>query len=84
LAARLDKIMQTNPSQTALNYIAALQWPVVVLAAFFLGRMMTRLETRVLKAEKNVQDLIERHMPHIYKALDEIKGALAVMAARIR
>jgi hypothetical protein len=76
--------MQTNPSQTALNYLTALQWPVVVLAAFFLGRAMTKLEGRVLKAEKNVQDLIERHMPHIHEALTDIKGKLEVILARLR
>jgi hypothetical protein len=75
-------LLQSNPSQTAISYITALQWPVVVLAAFFLGRTMTKLEGRVLKAEKNVQDLIERHMPHIHQALTEIKNKLDVLTDR--
>jgi hypothetical protein len=61
-----------------------MQWPVVVLAAFYLGRTITKLEGRVLKAEKNMSDLIERHMPHIHKALDEIKTKLEVILARFR
>jgi len=71
--------MQTQ-TQTPISYvtsvIAALQWPVVVFAAFMLGRSMTKLEARGLKAEKNVSDLIERHMPHIHNALAEIKTLL--------
>ncbi len=70
--------MQTNqPTNWVINALTALQWPVIVLAAFWLGRAMTKLETRVLKAEKNVQDLIERHLPHVHRALDDIKQVLA-------
>jgi hypothetical protein len=78
--------MQTGqpPSQTLINYLTALQWPVVVLAAFFLGRTMTKLEARVLSAEKNVKDIIERHMPHIHNALTEIKSRLDIISARLR
>jgi hypothetical protein len=48
-----------------------------VLAAFWLGKTMSKLEVRVLQAEKNMKDMIERHLPHIHKALGEIKETLA-------
>ena len=69
---------QSNPSPLSwLQQITtALQWPVIVFAAFWLGRSVTKLETRVAKAEKSMQDLIERHMPHIHNALAEIRGLL--------
>lgn len=74
-------------SQTPLSYIhgivSGLQWPFIAIAAFWLGRSMSRLETRVLAAEKNVQDLITRHMPHIHEALSEIKAKLEVILARL-
>lgn len=54
----------------------ALQWPVIVVAAFWLGRVISKLEGRVIVAEKNVSDLVERHMPHLYNALAEIRGLL--------
>jgi len=69
-----------NPSLTPTNYLigvlSALQWPVVVIAAFALGRSMSKLESRVLKAEKSLSDLMERHLPHIHNALAEIRGLL--------
>jgi hypothetical protein len=58
------------------SWAIALQWPVIVLAAFWLGRYVQRLEMRVSKAETNIQMLIERHMPAIHKALAEIRGLL--------
>ena len=58
------------------SWAITLQWPVIVLAAFWLGRYVQRLEMRVSKAETNIQMLIERHMPAIHKALAEIRGLL--------
>lgn len=61
----------------------ALHWPAVVVGAFFAGRHITKLEGRVLQAEKNVAALvdkmgilIESHMPHLHTALDKILGIL--------
>jgi hypothetical protein len=69
--------MQTqNPSNWFTNAVQALQWPFVAVAAFALGRAITKLEGRVLKAEKSVSDLVSRHMPHIHNALLEIKTML--------
>jgi hypothetical protein len=74
-------------NQTPISYfhdaVSGLQWPFIALAAFWMGRSMSRLEARVLKAEKNVQDLIGRHMPHIHKALGDIAGTLEVMKAML-
>lgn len=71
--------MQTNqyaPFTWLISLLTAMQWPVIVLAAFALGKSVSKLEGRVLKAEKNVADLVERHMPHIHAALLEIKTML--------
>jgi hypothetical protein len=76
--------MQTPNPTTPLNYLQALQWPVVVIAAFALGHAMSKLENRVLKAEKNVQDLIERHMPSIHRALTDVRSKLDVLVDRLR
>ena len=65
------------------NAAAILQWPVVAACSFFLGRYVSRLEMRVVKAEKNVQDIVERHFPHIHQALAEIKTALATIQGAI-
>lgn len=65
-----------------LQQVAAnLQWPVIVVAAFWLGRFVKGLEARVATAEKNVKDLIERHLPHVHRALAEIKGKLETVQA---
>ncbi len=57
-------------------FITDLAWPLVVVAAFWLGRYVQKLEMRVAKAETNITMLIERHMPAIHKALAEIRGLL--------
>ena len=62
-----------NWLQTA---VSSLQWPVIVVASFWVGRYVKGLETRVNRAEANVQALIERHMPAIHKMLAEIRGLL--------
>jgi hypothetical protein len=54
----------------------ALQWPGIVLAAFWVGRYVRELEMRVSKAEENIHALIERHLPAVHRALAEIRGLL--------
>lgn len=70
-------------SSTPLTWLqqitTALQWPVVVIAAFWIGRSITKLEVRVLRAEKSMSDLLERHMPHVHNALAEIRGLIQGM-----
>jgi hypothetical protein len=56
--------------------IHTLTWPVVVAFAFWAGRYVQKLEARVLTAERNVKNLIERHMPAVHRALGDIAGAL--------
>ena len=77
--------MQTtsNPSNWFVTACSALQWPVIVVAAFWLGRGMSKLENRVLKAEKNMQDIIERHLPHIHQALADLKTGLEVVKSAV-
>lgn len=75
--------MQSNPVSWVTTAITALQWPFIVLAAFALGRYVSKLETRVLQAEKNIKDLIERHLPHIHAALSDIKESLAQLIGRV-
>jgi len=71
--------MQTS-NNTPLTWlqqiVTTLQWPFIVIAAFWLGRVITRLEIRAAKAESNVTSLIERHMPSLHNALSEIRGML--------
>ena len=72
----------TGTPITWLQHItAALQWPVIVIAAFWLGRYVKGLESRVLSAESNVKALIERHLPHVHRALADIKGKLETLQA---
>lgn len=67
--------MQTpNPTPWFVSTLQALQWPVIVVAAFFVGRAVAKIESRINKAEKSLSDLIERHMPHIHNALSELRG----------
>ena len=56
--------------------LTALQWPVIVVAAFWCGRYVQKLEMRVTKAESRLESLVERHMPAIHRALAEIRGLL--------
>lgn len=51
-------------------------WPVVVIAAFWLGRYMQKVETRVVKAEARIESIVTRHLPAIHNALAEIRGLL--------
>ena len=60
--------------QTAAS---ALQWPVIVIAAFWLGRYVQKLEMRVAKAEQNLSMLMERHVPAIHRMLAEIRGLVS-------
>jgi hypothetical protein len=69
-------MMQASPSNWFVQALQALQWPVVAVGAFVLGRAITKLEARVLKSEKSVSDIVTRHMPHIHAALLEIKTIL--------
>lgn len=78
--------MQTpvsNPGNWLTGILSALQWPFVVVAAFVLGRYVTRLEQRVLQTESNVKALIERHMPHIHKGLRDIAECLEVLKTMV-
>ena len=54
----------------------ALQWPVIVIGAFWLGRYVQKLEMRVSKAESYIKLLVERHMPAVHRMLAEIRGLL--------
>lgn len=66
----------SSPLAYLQSIMAALQWPVVVVAAFTLGRYVRGLETRVLRSEARLEQLIDRHMPAIHRALAEIRGLL--------
>ncbi|MGA9042308.1 MAG: hypothetical protein WB421_17375 [Terriglobales bacterium] len=66
----------TSPLAWVRYILTALQWPVVVVAAFALGRYVQKLEMRVAKAETHITALVERHMPAIHRALAEIRGLL--------
>lgn len=67
---------------TWLEHVAsALQWPVVVTGAFWLGRYVKDLEHRVHIAEKRLTDLVERHFPTVHKALAEINGKVSTLLA---
>lgn len=71
--------MQTsnNTPLTWLQWVVTtLQWPFIVIAAFWVGRLIAKLEMRAIKAESNVTALIERHMPSLHNALSEIRGML--------
>lgn len=70
---------------TWLQHLAAnLQWPVIVVAAFWLGRYVHGLEVRVQNAERNVRDLIERHLPHVHRALAAVNGKLETVLALLQ
>jgi hypothetical protein len=66
----------TSPLGWVQAAVLALQWPVIVVAAFWLGRYVHGLEVRVLRAETRLEQLLERHMPAIHKMLAEIRGLL--------
>lgn len=77
--------MQTQPSPSSwmTTLITSLQWPVIVVASYALGRYVNKLEVRVFQAEKNVKDLIERHMPAVHHALQEVQSTLEVIKAYV-
>lgn len=64
------------PLQWLQSVGIALQWPVITAAAFWLGRYVQKIETRVERAESRISALTERHMPAIHRALAEIRGLL--------
>lgn len=66
-----------SPAGWLLSFFQAMQWPVITVAAFWLGRFVQKLEIRVSKAETNITALVERHMPAIHRALAEIRGMLS-------
>jgi hypothetical protein len=66
----------TSPLTWLQSWAMAMGWPVIVLAAFWIGRYVQRLEMRVDRAEKRITDLVERHMPALHRALAEIRGLL--------
>jgi hypothetical protein len=67
-----------------LQYIAErIQWPVIVYSAFWLGRRVERLETRIISAETHIKSLIERHLPHVHRALADLKGKLDTIQALV-
>jgi hypothetical protein len=72
--------MQLQPPLSWIKETAeAFQWPLVVLGAFWLGRVVSKLEARVLKAEKNVADLIQLHLPQVHRVLQDISNQLDVV-----
>lgn len=75
----------TNTPLTWVEHVAhALQWPVIVGAAFWLGRYVQRLETRVVTAERSLKMLIERHLPQVHRALSEIRGKIETVLALVQ
>ncbi len=66
----------TSPLEWLYAAALTMRWPVIVTAAFWLGRYVRGLELRVARAETRLEQLIERHMPAIHKALAEIRGLL--------
>lgn len=69
-------MQQTTPISWLQSWVMALQWPVIVFGAFWLGRLVQRLEQRLAKAENNISTLVDRHMPAIHRALAEIHGLI--------
>ena len=71
-------IDEQHPSPLAWlqSWVMAMGWPVIVLAAFWVGRYVQQLENRVTAAESLLKALIDRHMPAIHRALAEIRGLL--------
>lgn len=66
----------TSPLSWLQTWAFNMGWPVIVIAAFWLGRYVQSLEHRVNKAEDRLTALVERHMPAIHRALAEIRGLL--------
>jgi hypothetical protein len=66
-----------NPLPWLVQFAASMQWPIVVAAAFWVGRWFQKIEARMSKAEKSITSLTERHMPAIHRALSEIRGMLS-------
>lgn len=71
--------MQTDnkePFSWLIHVLVAMQWPVVVFSAFGLGCAYANIKHRLSKAEKQLNDLTERHLPHVHNALAAILGAV--------
>jgi hypothetical protein len=65
------------------SWLESIAWPALVAAAFWIGRLYSKLEARLKKAERRLEkvdttteQLAERHMPAIHRALFEIRGML--------
>jgi hypothetical protein len=69
-------MQQETPVLWIQTLLSGLKWPAVVIGAYWAGRRHEKLEGRLTKAEKNVSDLAERHMPAVHRALAEIRGLL--------
>ena len=74
-------MQEHTPLTWMQQWASALQWPVIVISAFFAGRYVKGLETRVLNAERRLKDVIERHLPHVHRALAEINGKINTITA---
>ena len=68
-------LMQTD-LKNPLSWLSSMQWPAVVIGAFYLGRTIANLEKRIFQADKNLSDLVSIHFPAIHNALAEIRGLL--------
>ena len=73
-----------SPLSWITDALKALQWPAIAIAAFWLGRYVQKLETRVINAEGHLKALIERHLPHVHRALAELKGKLDTALALLQ
>jgi hypothetical protein len=73
----------TSPLAWLLAALDSLKWPALVYSAFWLGRRVERLEHRILSAEANIKTLIDRHLPHVHKALADLRGKLETIQALI-
>jgi hypothetical protein len=71
----------TTPASWLQSALNGLQWPAICIFIFWLGSYVERLKTRVTSAEVNLKALIERHLPHVHRALAEIKGKLDTLQA---
>lgn len=78
--------MQTSnqpPYSWLIDFVKAIQWPVIVLGAVYMGRLLAKFEARALTAEKSLHDLIARHMPHIHTRLNDLKTRMEILQASV-
>ena len=65
-----------SPLNWLQTWAVNMGWPIVVVAAFWVGRYVQKLEMRAAKLESHLDSLTGRHMPAVHRALAEIRGLL--------